>query len=125
MCFIIVILLLFPVEVLADTAQLESQRAATSQDAALVAIRQDAFSTANRLIDELDEIEDLYARVAVAEKIVGLLYNVRPDRCRKMLNSIFDDAVAHKAQRLKSTSTSNPDSLIGWIIGAAARVDLG
>jgi hypothetical protein len=124
MRLILVILFLIPVAVLAATAQPPPQTPSAKQDAALLAIRQDAISTANRVIDELGEIEDLHARVALAEKIVELLHKARPDRCKKMLNSIFDDAVAQKAEKSKSGSTSTVDSIIGRVIGAAGRIDL-
>jgi hypothetical protein len=109
---------------MAQNTQRLPQTPANKQDAALTAIRHDAFSTANRVIDEIDELKDLHARVALAEKIVGLLYKVRPDRCQKMLNSILDDAIAQQSETSKGSSTSNSDSIISRIIQAAARVDL-
>lgn len=124
MRLVLIFLLLTPLEALAQNAQRPSQTPASKHDAVLIAIRQDALSTANSVIDEIDDIEDLHARVALAEKIVGLLYKVRADRCRKMLNSIFEDAIAQKAETSKGRSTANSYSIISRIIQAAARIDL-
>ena len=78
-----------------------------------------------RSIDEISELEDLHSRVALAERVVQLLAKARPERCRRMLNAIFDDVVALK----DSSSKDRPippdfDSIVGRVIQAAAIVDL-
>lgn len=98
----------------------ESQRT----DAALLAIRQDALSTVDQVIDEIGGVDDLRSRVALAEKIVRLLAQARPDRCRKMLNSIFDEAVALRTNPKETPIPPDLDSIISRTIQAAAVIDL-
>jgi len=94
-------------------------------DHVLLAIRQDALSTVDQVIDEVGEVEDLSARVALAEKIVRFLAKARrPDRCRKMLNAIFEDAIGLRANPKEKSVTLDLDSIISRTIQAAAVVDL-
>ncbi|HXQ36031.1 MAG TPA: hypothetical protein VN843_18590, partial [Anaerolineales bacterium] len=93
-------------------------------DELLLAIRRDALSTLNQVIDEMGEVEDLRSRVALAEKIVPLLAKDQPDRCRKMLNSIFNEAIASKANPKEKSILPDLDSIISRTIQAAAVIDL-
>jgi hypothetical protein len=90
----------------------------------MLAIREDALSTVDQLIAEIGEVEDLQSRVVLAEKIVQLLAKARPDRCRKMLNAIFDEAIALRAKSKEKSAPPNLDSSISQIIQAAAVLDL-
>ena len=92
-------------------------------DQVLLAIRQDALSTVNQVIDEISEVEDLRSRVVLAERIVQLLAKARPDRCRKMLSVIFDEAITLKANP-KEKVPPDLDSIISRTIQAAAVIDL-
>lgn len=93
-------------------------------DQVLLAIRQDALSAADQVIDEIGEVEDLRSRVALADKIVRLLAKARPDRCRKLLNTVFDEAIVLRAGGKENTVPSDLDAIISRIIQAAAVVDL-
>src|SRR5437764_6033065 len=59
-------------------------------------ILQSATFTLDSVIDELRQIEDVAARVALAEPIVKSLSASRPDRCRQLLDSLFDDVIQLK-----------------------------
>jgi predicted HTH domain antitoxin len=76
-------------------------------------------------IDELPEVEDIQARVELAESIVKLLAKSRPEHCRRMLNALFNDAIALR----RTTSSDNndsgldPDSILRKIIQITASFD--
>ena len=93
-------------------------------DQVLLAIRQDALSTVEQVIDEVGEVKDLSARVALAEKIVRILAKARPDRCRKMLKALFDEALGLRTNPKEKSVTPDLDSIISRTIQAAAVVDL-
>lgn len=57
-------------------------------------------------IDELPQVEDIRARVELAESIVKLLAKSRPEHCRSMLNALFNGAIELRA----TTSSDNKDS---------------
>jgi len=94
-------------------------------DPVSLAIRQDALMTADQAIDEITRVEDLRSRVVLAEQIVRLLSKVRPERCKKLLNTIFDDAMTIKRNSLKDKSApANLDLIISKVIQAAALIDV-
>jgi hypothetical protein len=121
----LLLVLLIPFEVLGQTKKWQAPANLTRQDPVLVAIRTDALSVADRVIDEMGEVEDLLLRATLAEKIVDLLSKKRPDRCRKMLNAIFDDMMAQKEEASKRNLTPpHWELVVSRVIRAAAVIDL-
>jgi hypothetical protein len=88
-------------------------------------IRQNAIILLDSTIDELKAIEDVQARVTFATDIVRLFGSVKPERCRQMLDSIFDDLM--KLKNAKSSQGNSqrpsPDALLQKLIQAAASFD--
>ncbi|MEK6282546.1 MAG: hypothetical protein AABN95_19470 [Acidobacteriota bacterium] len=87
--------------------------------------RQNAIFLLDSTIDELRDVEDVEARVTFAADIVRLLGSVKPERCRQMLDSIFDDLM--KLKNAKSSQSNSqrpsPDALLQKLIKAAASFD--
>lgn len=91
----------------------------------MAAIRVDALATADQVIDQINEIEDFGARVALAEKIVRVLKKSRPEHLRKMLVSLFDEAMSLRSSPAKAKSTRlDLDSVTYKIIQTAALIDV-
>ena len=88
------------------------------------AVRQSAILVLDSAIDELREVEDIRARVSMAETIVKLLAKSRPEHCRNMLDSLFDAALQlRKAGSSDKAESSNADSILQKIIQIAAQID--
>ena len=112
MRYSVVLLLLISFEVLSQPASRQVPKNQAGSDAVSLAIRQDALSTADQVIDQVIEIKDLRSRVALAEKLVRILAKSRPERLRKLLNTLFDDAIALKTDFAKTNpAPSDLDSL--------------
>lgn len=125
MRYLVVLLLLIPFEVLSQPASRQMPKDQSRSDAVSRAIRQDALSTADQVIDQVSEVQDLRSRVALAEKLVRILAKSRPERLRKLLNSLFDEAVAFKTDSAKiSSAPSDLDAILGRIIQSAALIDV-
>src|SRR5215213_1252757 len=125
MRYSVVLLLLISFEVLSQPASRQMPKNQAGSDAVSLAIRQDALSTADQVIDQVSEIKDLRSRVALAEKLVRILAKSRPERLRKLLNTLFDDAIALKTDFAKTNpAPSDLDSIVGRIIQAAALIDV-
>lgn len=100
------------------------QRAATDNRNASP-LRQYAIDLLDSTINEVKAVEDVEARLLFATDIVRLFGDVKPERCRQMLDSIFDDLM-----KLKNTKSSQdkskqptPDTLLRKLIQAAASFD--
>src|SRR5688572_32623735 len=125
MRYLVLLLLLIPFNVSAQPSQQQAQRGGPKSDPTSLVIRQDALSAADQVIDQITEIEDLRSRVALAEKVVQLLAKSRPERLRKLLNTIFEDAVTLKTESPKTKSMpTDLDSTLRRIIQTAAVVDV-
>jgi hypothetical protein len=125
MRYSVLLLVLIPFELLAQPAQRQVQKNQTRSDAVSVAIRQDALSTADQVIDQVSEVDDLRSRVALAEKVVRVLVKSRPERLRKMLNTLFEDAIALGTDSPKTKSAPlDLDAIVGRIIQTAALIDV-
>ncbi len=76
-------------------------------------------------IDELPQVEDIRARVELAESIVKLLAKSRPEHCRSMLNALFNDAIELRATTSSDTKDSDldPDLILRKIIQITASFD--
>jgi hypothetical protein len=89
-------------------------------------------------INEMRVLNDLQARVSLAESILPLLSKSRPQSCREMLDEIFSDALRERKEltsssnaNLKSLSDSklntekkpNPDAIIRNLIKIAGKFD--
>lgn len=77
------------------------------------------------IIDELREIKDIEARASLTETIVKVLAKRKPDRCRQMLNSLFDEALQMQEAKVADDDPQNLilDSTIRKIIQIAASFD--
>lgn len=123
MCFLIIFLILGTFQ--PSQRQRKAPNILEKTDPASLAIRQDALVTADQAIDEISRVEDLRSRVVLAEQVVRLLSKVRPERCQKLLDTIFDDAVAMKRNSLKPKSgPADLDSIISKVIQAATLIDV-
>ena len=89
-------------------------------------VRQNAIILLDSTIDEVKALEDVEARVTFAAEIVRLFGGVKPERCRQMLDSIFDDLMKLKKNAKSSQDKSkqpSPDTLLRKLIQAAASFD--
>src|SRR5829696_5285816 len=96
MRYLVIVLLLIPFDVLSQTPPRRAIPDPTKQEPTSPTVRQDALSAAEQVIEQIKDVEDLQSQVELAEKIVRLLAKKRPERLRKMLNAIFDDAISLK-----------------------------
>lgn len=84
------------------------------------AVRQNAILVLDSAIGELREVEEIRARVSMAETIVKLLAKSRPERCRNMLDSLFEAALRlRKVSSSNKAEDSNTDSILKKIIQIA------
>jgi hypothetical protein len=78
-------------------------------------------------VDELREIGDLRARLELSESVVKLLAASKPDRCRRLLDSLFDDALRLRSAKPRDgdarRSLPDPDLTIRKIIQIAGGFD--
>lgn len=87
-------------------------------------IRQNAILVLDSAVGELREVEDIRARVSMAETIVKLLAKSRPERCRTMLDSLFEAALRlRKESSSNKSEDSNTNSILKKIIQLAAQLD--
>ncbi len=88
-------------------------------------LRQNAVVLLDSTIDELDEVENVETRLTFAGDIVRLLATIRPERCRRMLDSLFDDLSKLKGAEVARTDSRapNPDALFRKLIQVAASLD--
>src|SRR2546423_1889058 len=88
-------------------------------------LRQNATVLLDSTIDELSAVEDVEARVTFAADILKLLGGVKPERCRQMLDSIFDDLMKLKNAKSPQGNSQrpSPDALLRKLIQAAASFD--
>ncbi|HEU4595544.1 MAG TPA: hypothetical protein VFS10_10410 [Pyrinomonadaceae bacterium] len=99
----------------------------TSRDAVRSAppSREMALAALDAVADELREAGDLNARVRLAEEVVGLLARDRPERCRQLLDALFDEALKSEAAETTNSGRQNHEaySVADEIIGVAAQFD--
>src|SRR2546423_8565229 len=88
-------------------------------------LRQNATVLLDSTIDELSAVEDVEARVTFAADILKLLGGVKPERCRQMLDSIFDDLMKLKNAKSPQGNSQrpSPDALLRKLIQATASFD--
>jgi len=88
-------------------------------------LRQNAIIVLDSTIDEVKAVEDVEARLIFATDILKLFGEVKPERCRQMLDSIFDDLM--KLKNAKSSQDKpqrpSPDALLQKLIQAASSFD--
>jgi hypothetical protein len=86
--------------------------------------REMALAALGAVADELREVGDINARVRLTDELVGLLARAKRERCRQLLDALFDDAL--KMWEAAGAGARNPggaDSVVGEVIGVAARFD--
>ena len=100
------------------------QRSATDK-ANASPLRQNALIVLDSTIDEVKAVEDVEARLIFATDILKLFGDVKPERCRQMLDSIFDDLMKLKNARSSQDKPQrpSPDALLQKLIQAAASFD--
>lgn len=88
-------------------------------------LRQNAIILLDSTIDELSAVEDVEARVTFAADILRLLGGVKPERCRQMLDSIFDDLMKLRSAKSSQSNAqqSSLDALLRKLIQATASFD--
>ena len=88
-------------------------------------IRQNAIILLDSTIDEVKALEDVEARVTFAAEILRLFGGVKPERCRQMLDSIFDDLMKLKSAKSSQDKSKQPsaDTLLRRLIQTAASFD--
>ena len=125
MRYLLILLLLIPFDILAQTTQRQAREDRPKTDPTSLAIRLDALSAADEVIDQIYEVEDLRSRVALAERIVLLLAKSRPERLRKMLTTMFDEIMTLKTEPPTTKSApADVDSILRRIIQSAALIDV-
>lgn len=114
---------------LAAAPGVRAQKAAKGETAVrkLTPIQQTALSSLAAAADELRDVEDSPARVAMSADVVKLLAQREPERCRRLLDALFDDALqARKAQGGDSAATQrrrDSDGIVRSVIKIAASFD--
>jgi hypothetical protein len=91
----------------------------------LDSIEQTAVGYLDSVIDELREVEDLSARIALSEEIIKLLAKRNPARCRQLLDTLFEIALQTTQGNEKSggAGQSPGRSAIIRIVKVAATFD--
>lgn len=76
-------------------------------------------------MDEVKVIQDINTRIDLTEQILRLLAGPRPDRCRAMLDLLFDDALNLRNSTATEAKSRQPDlrTTITRIIRIAAHFD--
>ena len=89
------------------------------------ALRLNARSALESVLEELPQVEDLQDRVSIAEGVVKALAMSEPDRCRTVLDSLFDDA--RQARKRGSSDNKvgapNTDAIVERIVQLASLFD--
>ena len=86
-------------------------------------VRQNALIVLDSVIDELREVDNIHARISLAESIVKLLAKTKPERCRDMLERLFDQALESRRDEASKSVESNTDAMLNRIIKIAAQLD--
>ena len=86
-------------------------------------VRQNAILVLDSVIDELREVDDIQARISLAETIVTLMAKSKPERCRGMLDSLFNEALQLRRDEASKGVESNTDAMLDRIIKIAAQLD--
>jgi hypothetical protein len=109
---------------LISSLHLYAQRAATDSRS-VSPLRQNAILLLDSTIDDVNAVEDVEARVIFAVDIVRLFGDVKHERCRQMLDSLFDDLMKLKSSKGSQSNSRrrSPDVLIQKVIQAAASFD--
>ncbi|HEX8922732.1 MAG TPA: hypothetical protein VF766_14750, partial [Pyrinomonadaceae bacterium] len=86
---------------------------------------QAAVGLLDSTLDELREIEDLSVRVTLTEDVLKLLSKDKPERCRRALDALFEEALRLKDERNAQSGARQvePDALIRRIIQLSAGVE--
>ncbi len=88
-------------------------------------VRTNANAALDSVIDQLPYVENLRDRLAIAENVVKLLARSRPDRCRKILDLLFDKT--SEAQKDRATNGNgegpDPDAIMERIVQLATLFD--
>src|SRR5678815_1736849 len=109
---------------LVSTLHLYAQRPSTDSRNASP-LRLNAINLLDSTIDELNAVEDIETRVTFATDILKSFGDVKHERCRQMLDSLFDDLVKLKNAKTSQTNSqrSSPDALLQKLIQATASFD--
>jgi len=109
---------------LVSTLHLYAQRPATDSRNASP-LRLNAINLLDSTIDELNAVEDIETRVTFATDILKSFGDVKHERCRQMLDSLFDDLVKLKNAKTSQPNSqrSSPDALLQKLIQATASFD--
>ncbi|HEX8283141.1 MAG TPA: hypothetical protein VF588_07290 [Pyrinomonadaceae bacterium] len=103
-------------------AQKASKR--VKADESVAAVRQAAASSLEAAIDELRDVEDYPARVEMSGDIVRLLGKRNPERCRQLLDSLFEDVLkARPEQTAPPAQRQESDRVVRGVIRQAAGFD--
>jgi TPR repeat protein len=86
---------------------------------------QTAVTLLDSALDELREIEELGVRLTLTEEVVKLLSKDKPARCRRALDSLFEEALRlkYEGDAQRHARSVDPDSLIRRIIQLATSVE--
>jgi hypothetical protein len=91
----------------------------------IAADKEKAFIALEPLLDEIREVEDLQDRVTLADQVIGLLSKRQPQRCRKLLVALFDQALRLKKDQSDQDQSEklDPDLLVKRMIQTASSFD--
>lgn len=94
----------------------DKQNEAANKKAAIIVL--------DSVVDEIREVESLEDRVALSAGIVNLLAEKKPERCRQMLDDLFESLLQAKMINPQDNEQSlDFDLIAGRIIAVAARFD--
>jgi hypothetical protein len=109
---------------LVSTVHVSAQRPANDSRNASP-LRLNAINLLDATIDELSAVEDIEMRVTFATDILKSFGDVKHERCRRMLDSLFDDLMKLKDAKTSQTNSQrlSPDLLLQKVIQATASFD--
>jgi len=86
-------------------------------------LRQNAINLLDTTIDELSAVDDIETRVTFAVDILKSFGDVKHERCRQMLDTLFDDLMKLKSAKPSVSQRLSPDALLQKLIQATASFD--
>lgn len=97
--------------------RLEKQKEGLSQ-------QKNAINALKTLLVDIRQLDDLGERVTLAESLVSLLAKEQPEECRALLNSLLDDCIRLREDKVDDEkSKRDPDTLARKLIQIGATVD--
>jgi tetratricopeptide (TPR) repeat protein len=121
--FLVVLAIIIPGH--AQTLPTSPKTTRTDNQRKIASDKESAITALEPLLDEIREVEDLQDRVTLADAVISLLSKRQPQRCRKLLDSLFDESLRLKKDQGDQDKSKklDTDSLVRRIIQISASFD--